>query len=72
MCIEKIYEVPGFSLIVAVVLVLSIMIGTNACTKQDWNEGACPDCEIRYELRGASKGLKYYACPECGKEVQRY
>lgn len=30
------------------------------------------DNNYRQELRGASKGLKYYACPECGQEVERY
>ena len=48
------------------------MSGINALTSSDWNDGDCPDCEVKYELRGASSGLKYYACPECGREVQRY
>lgn len=49
-----------------------IITGTNSCSADDWNDGICPKCETRYELRGASRGLKYYACPSCGKEVSRY
>ena len=57
---------------VLIALIFLIMSGTNALTSSDWNDGDCPDCEVKYELRGASSGLKYYACPECGREVQRY
>lgn len=60
------------TIIICCALVLFIMLGFNSCTETDWNDGDCPKCEVRYELRGASKGLKYYACPECGKEVERY
>lgn len=49
-----------------------VVIGVNSCSASDWNNGICPICEARYELRGASRGLKYYACPNCGKEVERY
>ena len=59
-------------IIICIVLVFFIIIGTNSCASEDWNNGNCPECEVRYELRGASKGLKYYACPDCGFEVQRY
>ena len=65
----------GASLIMAIIcfiLVFAIMFGVNACSAPTWNDGICPDCEVRYELRGASRGLKYYACPECGQEVERY
>ena len=58
------------SIFIAILVLL--VIGTNSCSASDWNDGICPKCETRYELRGASKGLKYYACPDCGKEVQRY
>lgn len=45
----------------------------NLTTETEWNEGICPKCEVRYELRAAGRyGLKYYACPECGQEVERY
>ena len=58
--------------IVCFVLVFMLMFGVNSCSASTWNDGICPDCEVRYELRGASRGLKYYACPECGQEVERY
>lgn len=60
------------TILVCVVLFFGIMFGINACSALDWNDGVCPHCEVRYELRGASRGLKYYACPECGQEVERY
>ena len=53
-------------------LMFLLMLGVNSCSSTEWNNGDCWDCGTRYELRGASKGLKYYACPECGREVQRY
>ncbi len=43
--------------------------------ESEWNNGVCPDCGVRYELRGVSGKVvkeKYYSCPECGKEVERY
>lgn len=60
------------TIIVAIAIISILFLGTNSCSASTWNEGVCPDCEVRYELRGASQGLKYYACPECGLEVQRY
>ena len=56
--------------------VIAIMIMFRSCTNSlysdIWNNGVCSNCEIKYELRGVSDGLKYYICPECGQEVQRY
>ena len=60
------------SCIIAIILVLVLMFGINSCTAETWNNGICTKCTVRYELRGVSKGLKYYACPECGQEVHRY
>ena len=60
------------TILICIGLMFLIIFGTNACSASTWNDGICPDCEVRYELRGASKGLKYYACPECGQEVERY
>lgn len=54
------------------ILVFAIMIGTNSSSTSTWNDGICPNCEVRYELRGVSRGLKYYDCPNCGQEVERY
>ena len=56
----------------AIALLLLLVCGTNSCSASTWNDGVCPDCETRYELRGVSQGSKYYACPECGQEVKRY
>lgn len=57
---------------ICIVLIFLMVIGVNSCSASTWNDGICPDCEVRYELRGASRGLKYYSCPECGQEVERY
>lgn len=65
----KFFWLEMFSLIVIIIL---IIVGVNSCSASNWNDGICPKCEIRYELRGASQGLKYYACPNCGNEVSRY
>jgi PHP family Zn ribbon phosphoesterase len=59
-------------MLIALGLSLLLIFGFNSCSAETWNNGACPECEVRYELRGASRGLKYYACPECGQEVERY
>ena len=60
------------TILVCVVLFFGILLGINACSASDWNDGVCPHCEVKYELRGVSRGLKYYSCPECGQEVERY
>lgn len=57
---------------ICIVLILLIVGCHNTSTQDVWNNGICPDCEVRYELRGVSKYLSYYACPECGQEVSRY
>ena len=63
-------------IIVMIVITLALVFGTMSCinylSEPIWNDGQCINCETRYELRGASKGLKYYSCPDCGQEVQRY
>lgn len=58
--------------LVCFAMFLGIVFGINACSTLNWNDGFCPHCEVRYELRGVSRGLKYYSCPECGQEVERY
>lgn len=58
--------------LLCVALVCLIMFGFNMCTADEWNGGECPKCDTRYELRGVSKYIKYYACPDCGNEVRRY
>lgn len=53
-------------------LCILIVIGVNSCSASDLNDGSCPKCKTKYELRGVSRGLKYYAFPNCGNEVSRY
>lgn len=59
-------------LIICFSLVFLLMFGANACTAKEWNDGVCPDCNVRYEPYGVYDGRHYYACPECGNEVSRY
>lgn len=63
-----------FEVLFVIGILAILVIGTNSCSASDWNDGICPNCNIRYELRGAAGDLhlKYYVCPECGKEVERY
>ena len=65
-------EGSWFTIIICFILIFAIVIGVNACSAETWNDGICAECETRYELRGVSKGLKYYSCPDCGQEVTRY
>lgn len=58
--------------VIGLVLCVLFLFGSNACTAKEWNDGVCPDCNTRYELRGVYKGTHYYACPGCGNEVDRY
>ena len=60
------------TILACVAICFGIMFLVNACSSSDWNDGVCPNCEVRYELSGASRGLKYYSCPKCGQEVERY
>ena len=60
------------TILICIVLIICMVFGFNACTASEWNDGICPECETRYELRGVSKYMKYYSCPNCGNEVSRY
>lgn len=60
------------TIIICIILIVAIVTGKNSCSEPMWNNGNCPKCEIKYELRGVSNALKYYSCPECGQEVGRY
>lgn len=63
-----------FVILAVIGILVLVVVGTNSCSASDWNDGICPNCNVRYELRGAAGDLhlKYYVCPECGKEVERY
>ena len=62
----------GGSLVITIIILLLLTFGLNSCSAPTWNDGICPRCEARYELRGVSRYVKYYSCPECGQEVRRY
>ena len=70
-CVKDLFATLG-AIFIFIVLWIAIMFGVNSCSASTWNDGVCISCETRYELRGVSKGLKYYACPDCGQEVTRY
>ena len=57
---------------ILIVISLGLMFGVNSCSASIWNDGVCTNCETKYELKGVSNGLKYYSCPDCGQEVNRY
>lgn len=63
------------TVIAAIGLLVLLGLGMVSCvnwtSSSKWNDGICVECGTRYELRGASRGLKYYACPNCGDEVIR-
>ena len=65
-------KVSLISIIICIILMFLLAFGTNSCSHSEWNNGICSECDVKYELRGASRGLKYYACPACGNEVERY
>lgn len=69
MCMDdlKYFLIP---IVLCIAILFAVICWTN--TDTDWNNGICPDCNVRYELRGAQYMMKLYACPECGKEVGRY
>jgi PHP family Zn ribbon phosphoesterase len=56
-------------ILICIGMFILLMLGTNSCSASKWNDGICPDCETKYELRAANDG---YACPDCGNEVKRY
>lgn len=63
----------GGSLIVILItlLIIAIIIGS-VNSNPDWNNGICPDCNIKYELRGSTDSLNFYLCPKCNQKVKRY
>lgn len=65
-------DTSWWTFIICFALVFLLMFGFNTCTYAEWNDGICPECNVRYELRGVSKYMKYYSCPKCGNEVERY
>ena len=65
-------DTSWWTIVICFALVFLLMFGFNTCTYAEWNDGICSECNVRYELRGVSKYMKYYSCPKCGNEVKRY
>jgi hypothetical protein len=65
-------DVSLWHYIFCIAVALFLIFGLNSCNEDKWNDGVCPQCEVRYELRGVSRGTKYYACPECEEVIERY
>ena len=65
-------DASWWTIIICAALALLLILISQACTAQEWNNGKCPDCNVRYELRGVYRGTHYYACPDCGNEVSRF
>jgi hypothetical protein len=65
-------DTSWWTILICLVLALLLIFISQACTAQEWNNGKCPKCNVRYELRGVYKGTYYYACPDCGNEVSRF
>lgn len=58
--------------LVLILVAYLVMACHNTFTNAEWNNGTCPQCEIRYELSGVYKANKYYCCPTCGNIILRY
>lgn len=65
-------DTSWWTILICLALALFLLLISRACTAQEWNNGKCPNCNVRYELRSVYKGLHYYACPKCGNEVSRF
>lgn len=59
--------------VIGLLIPIAWCFGFNAVSADRWNDGMCPDCGERYELRAVTRDYrKYYSCPVCGEEVTRY
>ena len=65
-------ETHIIALIAIVALFIFFAFVYNSCNSSEWNNGKCPKCNVRYELRTETRYHKTYVCPECGNEVSRY
>lgn len=65
-------DTSWWTIIITICLALLLIFISQVCTAKEWNDGKCPECNVRYELRGVYKGTHYYACPDCGNEVSRF
>lgn len=67
----------GLVTIAAVIILVLAIFGLRTCSNEmastQWNEGVCPKCNVQYELRAIDRSYcKYYVCPECHVEIERY
>lgn len=70
-CVKDIFATI-LTIFILISICIAFMFGVNSCSASIWNDGVCISCETKYELKAASNGMKYYACPDCGQEVSRY
>lgn len=63
-------------ILLVICLIFVILLGSynNLMSAGEWNNGFCPQCQVRYELRSVSHrgAYHYYSCPKCGNEVTRW
>lgn len=59
------------AILIIIILWWLYILSFNQFMNKKWNNGVCPSCGYKYELRGKSSGIDYYICPYCGKEVER-
>lgn len=61
-------------LVIALIFVFVLGSCSNIMSADEWNNGLCPRCQVRYELRSVSHrgDYHYYSCPKCGNEVTRW
>ena len=67
-------QVSIILLVIALILVFLLGSCSNMMSADEWNNGFCPRCQVRYELRSVShrSGYHYYSCPKCGNEIARW
>lgn len=58
--------------ITALVVAIAILFLTSAVVhtpSSNWNDGICPSCDVRYELKAVNGSFyeEYWQCPECGQ-----
>lgn len=69
---EFVCDLIVFLGIVGIVFAITCLFNLPGNSK--WNDGVCPNCNVRYELRAvdSKQSVKYYSCPSCGEEVRRH
>lgn len=69
-------ELQASIILLVICLIFVCLLGScsNIISANEWNNGFCPQCQVRYELRSVSHrgAYHYYSCPKCGNEVTRW